>query len=82
MTRWPLAHDFLRLRRHGRPDHRDRADRRRNNDIRVDLAGRMTTLTDPDNNITTWTYTQANEVATEVNPSASPQPTRTTWSAM
>jgi RHS repeat-associated protein len=33
-----------------------------------DLAGRTTSLTDPDDNITTWTYTQANEVATEVNP--------------
>jgi YD repeat-containing protein len=33
-----------------------------------DLAGRMTSLTDPDNNITTWTYTHADEVATEVNP--------------
>jgi len=28
----------------------------------------MTTLTDPDNNVTTWTYTHADEVATEINP--------------
>ena len=33
-----------------------------------DLAGRLTSLTDPDNDITTWTYTHSNEVATEVNP--------------
>ena len=33
-----------------------------------DLAGRMISLTDPGNNITTWTYTHADEVATEINP--------------
>ena len=32
----------------------------------------MTSLTDPDNNITTWTYTHANEVATEVSPLGHP----------
>ena len=37
-----------------------------------DIAGRMTSLTDPDSNITTWTYTHANEVATEVNPLGHP----------
>ena len=36
--------------------------------IHTTLHGRMTNLTDPDNNTTTWTYTHADEVATEVNP--------------
>jgi RHS repeat-associated protein len=33
-----------------------------------DLAGRLTSLQDPKNNTTTWTYTQANEVATQQSP--------------
>ena len=48
--------------------HRDRPSPGGTTTYAYDLAGRLVSLTDPDDNITTWTYNQANEVATQTSP--------------
>ena len=47
-----------------------------------DLAGRLTSLTDPDDNITTYQYNGANEVVTETSPTGGLTTIPTIWMAM